>query len=149
MFSLPRVVERKHAWVMDESINVISRSAMSLMAVAAYGLPVFVTWPASASAAEISRSERLPPLAPARANGPSGHALRQPPALLAVCWQVKGPSASVVPFGYVRAYKTAELDDRVAPAERLTTTELHRISAAGDLDNSDQRASKLLLLNPR
>jgi len=49
---------------------------------------------------------------------------------------------------YVRAYKTAELDDRVAPAERLTTTELHRI-AAGHYAEPERRASKLLLLNSR
>jgi hypothetical protein len=36
-------------------------SSMSLMAVAAYGVPDLVVWPAAASAAEISRRERLPP----------------------------------------------------------------------------------------
>jgi Family of unknown function (DUF5681) len=48
---------------------------------------------------------------------------------------------------YVRAYKTAELDDRVACAEQLTDAELLRIAGGGP--NADQRATKLLLLNPR
>jgi hypothetical protein len=49
---------------------------------------------------------------------------------------------------YVKAYKVAELDDRVARAGQLTDAELFRI-AAGGLNNPDQRASKLLVLNPR
>lgn len=49
---------------------------------------------------------------------------------------------------YVKADKVAELDDRTAPASRLSDPELFRI-AAGGRDNQDQRASKLLLLNPR
>jgi hypothetical protein len=49
---------------------------------------------------------------------------------------------------YVRAYRTAELDDRVARAEQLTDAELMRI-AAGHYDEPERRASKLLLLNPR
>jgi hypothetical protein len=48
---------------------------------------------------------------------------------------------------YVRSYKVAELDDRVARVEQMTDAELFRI-AAGGRDEPD-RASKLLLLNPR
>ena len=49
---------------------------------------------------------------------------------------------------YVRAYQTAELDDRMASIRRLTDAELNRI-AYGNHDNADQRAPKILLLNPR
>jgi hypothetical protein len=49
---------------------------------------------------------------------------------------------------WLRAYQVAELDERVARVEQLSDAELFRIAAAG-CDNPDQRASKLLLLNPR
>jgi hypothetical protein len=49
---------------------------------------------------------------------------------------------------YVKAYKVAELDDRIARVEQMSDAELFRI-AAGGRDDHDQRASKLLLLNPR
>jgi hypothetical protein len=47
----------------------------------------------------------------------------------------------------VKAYKIAELDNRVARAEQLSDAELMRIAAGGL--NAEQRATKLLLLNPR
>jgi hypothetical protein len=49
---------------------------------------------------------------------------------------------------YVKAYKAAELDDRTAPIRQLTDAELNRIAYA-DHDSAEQRAPKLLLLNPR
>ena len=48
----------------------------------------------------------------------------------------------------VKAYKVAELDDRMAPIKQLSDAELYRI-AYGDRDGAEQRAPKLLLLNPR
>jgi hypothetical protein len=47
---------------------------------------------------------------------------------------------------YVRAYRIAELNDRVARVEQLTGAELMRIAAGGA--NANQRATTLLLLNP-
>jgi hypothetical protein len=49
---------------------------------------------------------------------------------------------------YLKAYQVAELDDRAKPVEQLTTAELLRI-AAGGLVDPDERASRLLLVNPR
>jgi hypothetical protein len=49
---------------------------------------------------------------------------------------------------YVRAYRTAELDDRIASVRQLSDAELNRI-AHGDRDSAEQRAPKILLLNPR
>jgi hypothetical protein len=47
---------------------------------------------------------------------------------------------------YVRAYKAAELDDRVAHVEQMTDAELLRIVAGGHNEPAQQAAK---LLNPR
>jgi hypothetical protein len=44
---------------------------------------------------------------------------------------------------YIKAYQTAELDERVARVEQLTDAELNRIACG------EQRAPKLLLLKPQ
>jgi hypothetical protein len=50
---------------------------------------------------------------------------------------------------YVRAYQTAELDDRVACMHQTSDSELMRIAMGGHLTDatSTQRAKKLLVLN--
>ncbi|MEH2523998.1 hypothetical protein [Bradyrhizobium sp. AZCC 2176] len=51
---------------------------------------------------------------------------------------------------YVKAYQTAELDDRIARVEQLSDAELMHIAAGGLTDAvSTQRPQKLMLLNSR
>jgi len=50
---------------------------------------------------------------------------------------------------YVRAYQTAELDERVARVERLSDAELMRIAMSGQAAEAVTPVSRLLTLRPR